>query len=69
VARGDFASLQEAASRFIDERLAERALEDDDLAWAKPLVDEALEDVAKGNVLTREEYRARNALRLAALKD
>jgi antitoxin ParD1/3/4 len=38
VASGDFASVQEAARQ----RIAERALEEtDDLAWAKPYVDEA----------------------------
>jgi hypothetical protein len=32
-------------------------------------VDEALADVARGNVLTRDEHSARNAARLSALKD
>ena len=37
VARGDFASVEEAARQLIDERIAELALEGrDDLAWAKP---------------------------------
>jgi antitoxin ParD1/3/4 len=40
VARGDFASAEEAARQLIDERIAERALEEqDDLTWAKPHVD------------------------------
>jgi antitoxin ParD1/3/4 len=69
VARGDFASIEEAVSQLIDERIAERALEEgDDLAWAKPYVDEALQDVAQGNVLSLDEHRARNVSRLAALK-
>jgi antitoxin ParD1/3/4 len=69
VARGDFASIEEAASQLIDERIAERALEEgDDLAWAKPYVDEALQDVSQGNVLSRDEHQARNVARLAALK-
>jgi antitoxin ParD1/3/4 len=43
VARGDFASAEDAARQLIDERIAEHALEEqDDLAWAKPHVDEAL---------------------------
>jgi antitoxin ParD1/3/4 len=42
VARGDFSSIEEAARQLIDERIAERAAEEgDDLAWAKPYVDEA----------------------------
>lgn len=70
VARGDFASAEEAARQLIDERIAERALvEQDDLAWAKPHVDEALAEVARGDVINREEHRARNAARLAALKE
>ena len=36
VARGDFASVEEAARQLIDERIAERALEEgDSLAWVK----------------------------------
>lgn len=70
VARGDFPSVEEAARQLIDERIAERQLEEaDNLAWAKPYVDDALADVARGHVLTREEHRARNAARLSALKD
>jgi antitoxin ParD1/3/4 len=70
VARGDFASVEEAARQLIEERIAEREVEEhDDLAWAKPYVDEALAEVARGDVLTLEEHRARNAVRLAALKD
>ena len=70
VARGDFASVEEAARQLIDERIAERTVEEgDDLAWAKPYVDEALAAVARGDVLSCEEHRARNAARLDALKD
>jgi antitoxin ParD1/3/4 len=68
VARGDFPSVEAAAQQLIDERIAERAIEEDDLAWAKPYVDEALAEVARGDVLSHEEHRARNAARLAALK-
>jgi hypothetical protein len=42
---------------------------DDDLAWAKPLVDEALAQVARGEFISLEEHRARNAARLTALKE
>jgi hypothetical protein len=35
------------------------AEECDDLAWAKPFVDEALADVARGGVLTLEEHETR----------
>ena len=68
VASGDFASIEEAARQLIDERIAERtAEEDDDLAWAKPFVDEALADVTRGDVISREEHEARTEARLAAI--
>ncbi len=44
VARGDFPSAEEAVRQLVDERIAERSIEDDDLLWAKPLVDDALYD-------------------------
>jgi antitoxin ParD1/3/4 len=69
VARGDFASVEEAARQLIDERIAEREVESDDMAWAKPYVDEARADIARGDFITLEEHRARNAARLAALRD
>ena len=70
VERGEFGSIEEAARQLIDERIAERmAEESDDLAWAKPYVDEALAEVARGEVMTLEEHQPRNAARLAALKD
>ncbi|WP_442755159.1 ribbon-helix-helix domain-containing protein [Methylocystis sp. JAN1] len=69
VAAGEFASVEEAARQLLDERIAELATGfEDDMAWAKPLVDEALAAIAKGEVLTLEEHRARNAKRLVALR-
>jgi antitoxin ParD1/3/4 len=41
---------------------------DDDLAWAKPYVDEALAAVARGDVITLEEHKRRIAALLADLK-
>jgi antitoxin ParD1/3/4 len=69
-ARGDSVSAEEAARQLIDERIAERALEEpDDLAWAKPHVDETLAGVTRGDVISRDEHRTRNAARLAALTE
>ena len=49
VAAGDFASVEEAARQLIDERIAERAVEEgNDLAWAKPYVDDARAAVVVG---------------------
>ena len=65
---GEFASVDDAMRQLIEERITERMLEGDDLAWAKPYVDEALAGVARGEVITHDEYRARNITRLAALR-
>ena len=69
VARGEFPSVDEAVRQLIDDRMAEeRLIEEDDLAWAKPLVDEAIAAADRGDVISREEYRARNAARVAAFR-
>ncbi|MCC3245538.1 hypothetical protein LG047_09425 [Methylocystis sp. WRRC1] len=69
VATGEFASIEDAARQLIDQRIAELATGfEDDMAWAKPLVDEARKALASGDVLTLEEHKARNAARLAALR-
>ena len=69
-ARGDFASIEEAARQLIDERITERAAEvGDDMAWAKPYADEAQAAVAHGDIIPLEEHKLRNAARLAASKD
>ena len=67
VATGDFASIEEAARQLLDERIAEIAAEDDDddLEWARPLLDEARASITRGDVLTLEQHRARNAARRA----
>ncbi len=68
VARGEFPSIEVAVRRLVDERITERAAEEgDDLAWAKPYVDEALADVARGAVMTLDEHEARTEARFAAM--
>ena len=69
VAAGAFASIEEAARALLDERLAEREIDEDDFAWAKPFIDEEEADLPCGDVFTLEEHRARMAARLAALRD
>jgi antitoxin ParD1/3/4 len=70
VAAGEFVSVEEAARQLIDDRIAEIANTEgeDDMAWAKPLVDEARAAIARGETITLEEHRTRNAERLAALR-
>jgi antitoxin ParD1/3/4 len=62
----DEASLEAAARHMIDEHIA--AWEADDLAWAKPQVDEGVAALERGEAISLEEHRARNAARLAAWK-
>jgi antitoxin ParD1/3/4 len=59
---------RKGARQLIDERIAERDIEKDDMAWAKPYVDEALAEVARGEEIILEEHKARNAAGLAALR-
>jgi antitoxin ParD1/3/4 len=68
VAAGDFASIEEAARALLDERLAEREIEEDDFAWAKPFIDEAEADIARGDVISREEHDASIKALLASMK-
>ena len=62
VAAGRFASLDEAAQSIIAAHLAGETetgeVDLDDLDWVKPLLDEAREDVARGNVVSHEEFNA-----------
>jgi antitoxin ParD1/3/4 len=62
----DEATLEAAARRLLDERMEE--WETDDLAWAKPLVDEGIAALERGDAISLEEHRARIAARLAAMK-
>jgi antitoxin ParD1/3/4 len=69
VARGEFSSVEEAVRQLLDERIAERSAEEnDDLSWAKPLVDEALAAAARGEVISREEHDARMDALVASMK-
>ena len=54
IAEGQFASIEEAAAAAIRDSFAS---ETDDLAWAKPLVDEARASVARGEFLTHDEFK------------
>ena len=69
VEAGDFASIEDAALHLIDERIADRENEKSgDLAWAKPDVEEGLAALARGDVISHDEHRSRNVIRLAALR-
>jgi antitoxin ParD1/3/4 len=53
VAAGRFASIDEALSVAVADL---KALSEDDLAWAKPYVDEARASVARGDVISGEKF-------------
>jgi antitoxin ParD1/3/4 len=54
VAAGQFGSLEEAVAAAISDSMAS---ETDDLAWARPLVEEARASVASGQFLTHDEFK------------
>jgi antitoxin ParD1/3/4 len=65
VARGESASAADALRALIAEKMGDDL---DDLAWAKPYVDAARADIARGDVLTRAQHDARMDAVLASLK-
>jgi antitoxin ParD1/3/4 len=69
VQRGEFQSLEDAARAMIDAEIAaQAALEHDNMAWAKPYIDEAEAAAARGEVMSADESKARIAAQLAALR-
>jgi antitoxin ParD1/3/4 len=53
VAAGNFSSIDEALAVAVADL---KALSEDDLAWAKPYVDEARDQVVRGETLSGEEF-------------
>jgi antitoxin ParD1/3/4 len=53
VAAGHFSSIDEALAIAVADL---KALMEDDLAWAKPYVDQARAAVARGDVISGEEF-------------
>lgn len=56
VRAGVFSSVEEAVVRIVSEHMM---LDIDDLAWAKPLVDEAVASLDRGEGSTFDDFRAR----------
>jgi antitoxin ParD1/3/4 len=70
VANGEFLSVEAAARQLIDERIADLSQPGhDDLAWAKPYVDEARAGVARGEFVSLDEHKAHNAALLASFRE
>ena len=62
---GEFASPEDAFARLIDARMADEA---DDMAWARPHVEEAEAEFTRGEFLTLEEHLAKTEAQFAGLK-
>jgi antitoxin ParD1/3/4 len=65
VAAGHFESVDQALAVAVAELMA---IHSDDLAWAKPYVDQARASVARGDVMSGEEYFQRMDERLRSLR-
>lgn len=65
VAKGEFASVEDAVQRMIADRMAFDA---DDMAWAEPLVADGRSAAARGEVFTLEDHEARMDELLRTLK-
>jgi Arc/MetJ-type ribon-helix-helix transcriptional regulator len=67
VAAGQFASVEDAV-RFAVDHMALTDLERDDLSWAKPYLDEARAQIARGESLSLDEFNAHVDKRLKDLR-
>jgi antitoxin ParD1/3/4 len=65
VKAGYYDSIEDAVASIVAEHMR---LDIDDMAWAKPLVDEALASLDRGEGMTLEEYRQRMDERFGKLK-
>jgi antitoxin ParD1/3/4 len=65
VKAGVYSSVDEAVASILAEHMV---LDIDDMAWAKPLVDEARASIARGEVMTLEEHRIRMSGKLESLR-
>jgi antitoxin ParD1/3/4 len=65
VAAGSFSSIDEALSVAVADLMA---IHNDDFAWAKPYVDGARASVARGDILSGEEYFKRLNAKVEALR-
>jgi antitoxin ParD1/3/4 len=65
VAAGQFASIDEALAVAVADLMA---IHNDDLAWAKPYVDQARASVARGDVMSGAEFFRRLNAQMASLR-
>jgi antitoxin ParD1/3/4 len=67
VAAGQFASIEQAVQYAVD-NLVLTAADLDDLAWTKPLLDQARASLARGEGWSLEEFNAHVEKRLKTLR-
>ena len=65
VAAGHFASIDQALAAAVADVMS---IQGDDLAWAKSYVDQARASVARGDVLSGDEYLRRLDAKLEAFR-
>jgi antitoxin ParD1/3/4 len=65
VSAGHFASIDEALAVAVADLMA---IHSDDFAWAKPYVEQARASVARGDVLSGEEYFKRLKAKVESLR-
>jgi antitoxin ParD1/3/4 len=65
VAAGRFNSIEDAVAAAIAELMS---LGSDDLAWAKPYVEQARASVARGDVVSGEEFIKRLEIKMKTLR-
>jgi len=65
IAAGHFTSIDEALALAVADMMA---VETDDLAWAKPYIDEARASVARGGVIPGDEFLKQLDDKIASLQ-
>lgn len=58
IAAGEFASEQDAVRALLDAQISARLIEDDDLIWAKSLVDEGVAAADRGELIDKNTFNA-----------
>jgi len=66
VAAGHFASVEDAVRFAVDHFFA--PVDTEDLAWVKPYLDEARAEIARGKVVSLDEFNAHVDARLKKLR-
>ncbi len=58
VTAGDYSSIEAAVAAAIQRMMLDDDIDDDDLSWAKPLIEEGLAELDRGESYSHEEVFA-----------